>query len=153
MLNSSAQNPPRELLKMVKNEYSIDNITIENFKSQSQMPNCIHNIWVVRRVDENLALSFLVEAEGRTETFKYICIIDITGKIKQVRIIEYASNYGRSVTSKNWLKQLCVNNNEELKYGETVDALSGATLSANSIINTLNEVRLFSISLNAGKTL
>ena len=60
-------------------------------------------------------------------------------KIEYINILIYRSQYGQEITNKNWLKQFY----KKVKlfvYGRDIQALSGATFSAESITNKINKL-------------
>ncbi len=73
------------------------------------------------------------------EKFYYLCIFDSSLGILKVKVLEYESEYGYEITARGWLKQFEKANLKQFKYGENIDALSGATVSAQSIINDINQ--------------
>ena len=53
----------------------------------------------------------------------------------------YREDYGRQIGSQRWLKQFIGKKvGEQLGYGEDVDAIAGATISAKSMTKAVNDV-------------
>lgn len=78
--------------------------------------------------------------EERYEHFDYMAILNTDLSVKKVKILVYEGEYGYEVTSKLWLKQFIGYKGTELKYGSDIQALSGATVSAQSITNDIQEL-------------
>ncbi len=74
------------------------------------------------------------------EYFDYYCILDRDGKIILVSIFNYQSSHGQQVRSKGWLKQFKdYGGNTGLTYGKNIQAISGATISARSLTEDIQE--------------
>lgn len=72
------------------------------------------------------------------ENFDYIIIHDINYVIKYVKVVNYKSDYGYEIVSKRWLKQYVGTKGIKLKYGHDIQAISGATVSGNSITDDIS---------------
>ena len=56
-------------------------------------------------------------------------------------MLEYSSDYGYEISSKNWLKQFKGFTGCDLKYGgREVDVISGATVSGKSIVSDISNL-------------
>lgn len=79
------------------------------------------------------------------EQFYFLTTFDKQKAIKKIRVLEYTADHGYQIASKAWLKQF--EGNENFEVGKNVDAISGATISVNSITkevnNQLNIIRLY----------
>jgi hypothetical protein len=73
------------------------------------------------------------------ETFDYIVIYDTDMRIKRVDIANYSGDYGYQICNHRWLKQF-IGETFGFKLGENVDGISGATVSAQFLIDDLNAV-------------
>ena len=72
--------------------------------------------------------------ESSYETFDYLMVLDSDFTIQKIAVIDYPGDHGYEVSSKRWLRQFQgYNGAEKMKYGREVDAISGATISGNSI--------------------
>lgn len=75
-----------------------------------------------------------------SEFFDYYVIFDTTKKIKNVNVYNYEATHGQEITVKKWLKQFIGYDGENnLVVGKNIDAISGATISVNGIVNDLQE--------------
>lgn len=80
-------------------------------------------------------------ADGNAyEVFDYAVFFDKDLKIKKVVVTDYPGDYGYEISSPGWLNQFIGFNGGELNYGSDIDAVSGATISANSITWDIVEV-------------
>jgi len=83
------------------------------------------------------------------EKFYYLCIFNNNCKLQKVKVLEYESEYGYEITSRGWLKQFTKNVEKEFNYGENIDALSGATVSAESMVKDINKQLNFMCKLKS----
>ncbi len=74
------------------------------------------------------------------EYFDYFFVTDTSGKVKLVRVFNYRATHGHEIMSRGWLRQFVgYSGNEELLYGKDIEAISGATVSANAINDDIQE--------------
>lgn len=75
----------------------------------------------------------LTSAKGRYDYFDYLVVYDTGLIIQTVKVFEYRSDHGYEICSKKWLQQFEGVNGCDLKYGEDIDCISGATFSTSSL--------------------
>ena len=73
----------------------------------------------------------------RYEHFDYMAILNKDLSIKKIKILVYDGEYGYEITSKLWLKQFIGYEGKKLEYGTDIQAISGATVSAQSITDDI----------------
>jgi hypothetical protein len=74
-----------------------------------------------------------IAGNQQSEFFDYYILYDSTCTIREVRIFNYQATHGQEVTARSWLKQFQGYRGErELTTGKNIDALSGATISADA---------------------
>ncbi len=62
-------------------------------------------------------------------------------QILQVKVLDYQSEYGYEICAKSWLRQFEGFKGCDLRYNSTeVDAISGATVSARSIVEDISNL-------------
>lgn len=72
------------------------------------------------------------------EYFDYFFVTDSRGHVLSVKVFNYQATHGHQVMSKGWLKQFVgYRGIQSLNYGKDIQAISGATVSANTIINDI----------------
>ena len=70
------------------------------------------------------------------EYFDYFMLLNKQLKVKHLEVLTYNATHGYEITSKNWLKQFIgYKGKNSMNYGEDIHAISGATISGNSITN------------------
>jgi len=72
--------------------------------------------------------------------FYYLVLFDPNLLILKVKIIDYQSDYGYEITGSGWLKQFNKKSADMLHYGKEIDAISGATVSANSLLIDIQRI-------------
>ncbi|MCF6172089.1 MAG: FMN-binding protein [Bacteroidales bacterium] len=73
------------------------------------------------------------------EYFDYFFVADTTGNILNVKVFNYRATHGHEIMSRGWLRQFVgYSGEEELLYGKDIEAISGATVSANAINDDLH---------------
>jgi len=74
------------------------------------------------------------QAPSKFHKFEYYIIFDAKGEILKVEVLNYNENYGAEICNKRWLKQFYqINTSSFFEYNTTVDGISGATISVQSI--------------------
>ncbi len=73
------------------------------------------------------------------ETFDYIIIYDENLAILKVDIANYSGAYGYEICRAKWLKQF-IGSTDGFELNENIDGISGATVSATYLIESLNKV-------------
>jgi len=74
----------------------------------------------------------------RYDHFYYLAIYNDEGKILRIKILEYQSERGYEIASRIWLRQFAGFFGNEISYENQIDALAGATVSANALIEEIN---------------
>lgn len=77
---------------------------------------------------------------GRYDEFTFLVLTDKEQVTRMVRVINYISDHGGEISSKKWLDQFVGYKGGSLKYGEDIQAISGATYSASSVTHRMNEI-------------
>ena len=81
------------------------------------------------------------DENAKYEDFWYAVVFDLSYQILRVKVLDYQSDYGYEICAKNWLKQFEGYRGCELEYGsKAVDAISGATVSAQSIVSDISNI-------------
>lgn len=64
------------------------------------------------------------------EFFDYFIILDKDAIIKNITVYNYQATHGHEVAKRSWLSQFVEKQTQALIYEENIDAISGATISA-----------------------
>jgi len=82
----------------------------------------------------NTDFVYIGKSRSKFDHFDYMVLFDENKSIKLVRVLIYRENYGGEVGSRRWLKQWIGIS----KPKHMVDAISGATISVNSLKQSIN---------------
>jgi len=88
-------------------------------------------------------------AKGRYDYFDYSIIYAMDLSVMGVLVTTYRSSHGAGICSKGWLKQFRGYQGEELFLGKDVDSISGATISATSMVEDMKRCTLLMEELQA----
>jgi hypothetical protein len=86
-------------------------------------------------------LAVLTSARGRFDHFDFMMVFNSELQIIHLQVLNYRSQYGAEIMSKRWLKQFYKKNSSNFNYGDDIQAVSGATLSAQSFTQKVNAIR------------
>lgn len=81
------------------------------------------------------------ETNTEFEYFDYLLFTDTTGKVLWVKVFNYQATYGHEVMSRGWLNQFRdLVPGRKLNYGKDVEAISGATISAEALTEDIQRM-------------
>lgn len=123
-------------------EFSMDLIAInETLNGQTPSEFGGENLFVVTSKGSKLGYIYVGVAPSLKKTFDYVVLLTPELSIKKSKILIYREDHGRQVGSQRWLKQFIGRKpGEKLVYGEDVDGISGATVSAKSMTLAVSNV-------------
>ena len=114
--------------KTLKKHYGEDIILL---KTNTEVPN--GNLYEVVGKTDRVFVGF---SPSKFDNFDFMVVFDCDNKTKLVKVLIYRENYGGEISSKRWLKQF-IGITEPKPF---VDAISGATISVNSIKHSINKL-------------
>lgn len=123
--------------------YSLTYLTIDD-RTQQQFakPMPDGSLCIVKKEGKAIGYVYISQTSGRTETFDYAVVFGTDLVTTKVKILEYRPPYGGAVASRFWLKQFTGKAiGYVFEYRRNVDAMSGATISATSIVQDINLVK------------
>jgi hypothetical protein len=86
-------------------------------------------------------------AKGRFDHFDYSVIFSEDKAVLQVIVTVYRSSQGAAICQKNWLSQFEGYKGGGLELGSDIDAVSGGTISATSMVKDIQRCHLLISSL------
>lgn len=143
-LSASAEKKKQALVADIFGKgYSLTYVTVDaTLQRQLAKPAPDGSLCMVKRQGSVVGYFYVSRADGRAETFDYVAVFDANLTTLQVKVIDYRPTAGSSVASRFWLKQLAGKKLDyTFEYGRNVDALSGATISAMSLVEDINKVK------------
>lgn len=105
--------------------------------SDTQGKETPYSAYLFEKVSGETFYVIITQSKGRYEMFDYLIAVNSALEIDRVRILKYRSEKGGEITSKKWLQQFIGYSGGELRYKKEISALSGATLSAKSIVEDI----------------
>lgn len=88
-----------------------------------------------------LGYAYVGEAPSMKRVFDYIVLFNPDLSIKKAKVLIYREDHGRQIGSQRWLQQFIgMNVHDTPNYGENIDAISGATISAKSMTKAVGKV-------------
>jgi Na+-translocating ferredoxin:NAD+ oxidoreductase RnfG subunit len=109
------------------------------------------NFFTINNSEALLGYAYISKAPSKTDQFDYLLLLDNNLTIVKAKVLIYREEYGGEIGSKRWLKQFIgKTQNDDLKYGENIIAISGATISVRSMTNAVNDL-LISIKILQSK--
>lgn len=122
--------------QIVKKEI-IDLSTQQNVPTDLQLKKLMVN-------DKLVAFLALSRAKSRVDFFDYMIIYNVDLSIKTIQVLAYREDYGGEIASNRWLKQFVGKKSiDEMKFGDDIQGISGATVSARSLTYDVQEVSKF----------
>lgn len=92
------------------------------------------------------------QVDDSYESFDYIVIYDVDMKILKVDIANYGGEYGYEICRAKWLKQF-KGKSKGFVLNESIDGISGATVSASHLIDNINQLGSSMLELKNSKAL
>ena len=95
----------------------------------------------IKSKTKTIGYAYVSKAPSKTDEFDYLVLLDTDLIVKKAKILVYREDYGGEIGSKRWLQQFIgKTQNDELRYNDTVVAISGATISVRSMTNAMNDL-------------
>ena len=99
------------------------------------------NFFEIKSEDTLLGYAYVSKAPSKTAQFDYLVLVDPELVIVKANVLIYREEYGGEIGSKRWLSQFIGKTKEdEFRYGDNIDAISGATISVRSMTNAMNDL-------------
>ncbi|RYC53287.1 FMN-binding protein [Flagellimonas olearia] len=143
--------PPKEVNKRVLKEvektfevvdFAMQPISIST-DVNAQLPTKIsgENLYRITAGDSTLGYAFFDQAPSKTANFDYLVLFDDAVKIINTKVLVYREEYGGEIGSKRWLKQfLGKTGGDRVSPESNIDAISGATISVNSMTRSMDNL-------------
>ena len=99
------------------------------------------NLFKIETEESFLGYAYVSKAFGKVDYFDYLVLLDKDLVILKTKILVYREDYGGEIGSKRWLKQFIgKTQNDELKYGDNIAAIAGATISVQVMTKAMNDL-------------
>lgn len=134
---------PEWLKKVTGGVFNNSTISVSKLLPTGNVAFDKHHVWYRVEDKSKGVCGYLcyAQAKGRYEYFDFVAVFDTERVLRNVKITTYRSEYGYGIQNPSWLRQLAGwRPGNPLEYGKNVDAVSGATLSGQSLIDDLKEI-------------
>ncbi len=115
---------------------------IENTVKQKFFKDWLY-VYKISAKDTAIAYGFLDNVIGKSMPITFFVLLDVEGNIISTNIIKYRESYGGAVSNENWNEQFSgKNSNSDFTVGKSVNGISGATISVNSVTKGIRKIAL-----------
>lgn len=134
------KNINKKVNKEVNSVFEITSFSTEMIivsdETNATLPTKINkdNLFKIVNSNKHIGYFYVGKAPSKTDQFDYLVVFDHEFNVVKTKVLIYREDYGNEIGSKRWLKQFIgKTSSDSLKYGQDIDAISGATISANSM--------------------
>ena len=101
------------------------------------------NVWTINTADTISHYAIIDNSLGKSMPITFLVVFTTDGKIRYTQIVKYREPYGGEISSLSWTSQFMgMSNESEFKMGETIDGISGATISTHSVTKGIHKLSL-----------
>ena len=137
----------KKVRKEIVNTFKIEKFDIEPVVISNEVIKSLpsdfskNNLMKIKVVDSLLGYFYTSKAPSKADDFDYMVLLDSELIVLKAKILVYREDYGGEIGSRRWLKQFIgKTHHDDLKYGDNIMAISGATISVRSMTNAMNNV-------------
>ncbi len=141
------KNIQKKIDKEIKLIYNITEYVLEPILVSEEINAQLHakinenNLFKITTDNNYLGYAYVGKAFGKVDDFDFLVIFDTDLIIVKTKVLVYREDYGGEIGSKRWLKQFIgKGKNDRIEYNKDIMAISGATLSANSMTVAVNNL-------------
>jgi len=139
--------PHRKELKEISRVFGANmNVVTATMRSENDsMARYLHPgdcVYEIIEDEKLLGYLFSTRAMGRYDYFDYCIIYSKEIAILKVIVTVYRSTHGAAICQKQWLSQFEGYRGGAIALGSNIDAVSGGTLSATSLVNDVQRCHL-----------
>lgn len=142
---------PKNIQKKVDSEikktYSVDEFSFTDMKVSKELDKATpsdfgpDHFFKIKKGSQLLGYAYVAKAPSKTDEFDYLVLFDSNLLVVNTKVLIYREDYGGEIGSKRWLKQfLGKSKNDAFRYGDNIDAISGATISVRSMTNAMDDL-------------
>ena len=111
-------------------------------------------VFEIKTDKDLLGYAYVGQANSMKRVFDYVVFVNKDFSVKKAKVLIYREDHGRQIGAQRWLKQFIgLSATKKPVYGENVDAISGATISAKSMTIAVKDVLETIETLNNKKLL
>jgi len=133
--------------KEIKSTYNIETFDFNTIIISTEIAQTLpatfgtDNLFEIKSEENLLGYAYVAKAPSKTDQFDYLVLLDSELIVLKTKVLIYREDYGGEIGSKRWLKQFIgKSQHDELRYGDNIVAISGATISVRSMTHAMNNV-------------
>lgn len=139
------KNIQKKVYKEVKSVFELEEFTLESLTIaddiSANLTVEINDFYKIVNNTNTVGYAFISKAPSKTDEFDYLVLFDQEFIIAKTKVLIYREDYGGEIGSKRWLRQFDgLTSDVTLDYGNDIVPISGATISAVSMTNAVNNV-------------
>ena len=139
---NSAQLPEKLQKKVdaaISFAYGTESFSLSGISSDEIPPK--DYVFKIKTGEELLGYAYVGQANSMKRVFDYVVFVNKDFSVKKAKVLIYREDHGRQIGAQRWLKQFIgLSATKKPVYGENVDAISGATISAKSMTIAVKDV-------------
>ena len=98
--------------------------------------------YAIKESEKIVGYFVVAKAPSKFHQFDYYIIFNAKTDILKIEILQYRENYGAEICNKRWLQQFKnINTTSIFEFNSSVDGISGATISVNSLKKDVFKLR------------
>ena len=144
---SEHKNLSKKIDKEIKTAFNVEAYSYKDIvispELTSQLPATFkqNSLVEIKTNDTLLGFAYMGKAPSKTDEFDYLVLLDKDLIVIKTKVLAYREDYGSEIGSKRWLKQFIgKTQHDDLRYGDNIAAISGATISVRSMTNAMNNL-------------
>ncbi|WP_242091568.1 FMN-binding protein [Aestuariivivens sediminicola] len=141
------KNIKKKVDKEIRDTFEVETFDLSSYSINSEaakeLPSKFEtdNFFKINNQEQLLGYVYIAQAPSKTAQFDYVVLLDKELVILKAKVLIYREDYGGEIGSKRWLKQFIgKTHSDELKYGDNIMAISGATISVRSMTTAMNNL-------------
>ena len=147
MSSGLPKNIKKKVDKEIRDTFEVETFDLSSYNINSEaakdLPSKFEtdNFFKINNKEQLLGYVYIAQAPSKTAQFDYVVLLDKELVILKAKVLIYREDYGGEIGSKRWLKQFIgKTHSDELKYGDNIMAISGATISVRSMTTAMNNL-------------
>ena len=136
----------KKVRKQIKKTFDVEQFQLVPLSVEDSVKKLLstsisrEKLFKIESNQELIGYAYVDKAPSKTDEFDYLILLDKNLIIAKTKVLIYREDYGGEIGSKRWLKQFIgKNSSDKLKYRKDIMAISGATISANSMTVAVNQ--------------
>lgn len=137
----------KKVNKEIKSAFEVSNFELKSFSIPEEAKDSLaiefseSNFYSIEENGKLLGYAFVEKAPSKTAEFDYLVLLDTNLIVKKAKVLVYREEYGGEIASKRWLKQFIGKTDKDsFIYKKDIAAISGATISVQSMTNSVNNL-------------